>query len=260
MSILKKSLRHFRLKKGFDSSAVLSFSTLFATVPTLALMFSMFSLSPYFSELQQYLEGFLFEQLLPKNYEVVSQYMHQFIISAQKIKGVSILFLLVAVIFLFREVDNRINGILDVKKTRHFGIDLIAYLFVLALGPLLLAGSLFVSSYLSASKIFVFIPMGGIFISSLPIVLSAIGLSFLYYFIPSEKIPFKFAIKAGLIVAFFLEALKSILLIYVQFFHLYELIYGALSTLLLFMLWVYFSWALVLFGASITYTFNQRDK
>jgi membrane protein len=104
------------------------------------------------------------------------------------------------------------------------------------------------------------VPMGGIFISSLPIILSAIGLSLLYYFIPSEKIPFKNAMKSGLIAAFFLEVLKSLMLIYINYFPLYELIYGALSMLLLFMLWVYFSWVLVLFGASLTYIYNHQPE
>ncbi len=242
-----------------DSAAVLSFSTLFAIVPTLALIFSVFSLSPYFVDLQQHLEEFLFVQLLPKNYEIVNQYIHQFITSAQKLKGISLLFLVVATIFLFREVDNRINSIWESKKTRHFGFDLLIYLLVLVLGPLFLALSLFVSSYFGASKVFVFVPMGGILLSSLPIILSAIGLSLLYYFIPSERISFKNAIKSGLIAAFFLEVLKSILLIYIVYFPLYELIYGTLSALLLFMLWV-FSWVLVLFGASVSFCLHQEQN
>jgi membrane protein len=40
---------------------------------------------------------------------------------------------------------------------------------------------------------------------------------------------------------------------------LYELIYGALSMLLLFMLWVYFSWVLVLFGASVSFCLHQKE-
>ncbi len=260
MQILKQAVKHLKSKQGFDSAAILSFSTLFAIVPTLTLIFSVFSLSPYFADLQQYLEGFLFEQLLPKNYELASQYIHQFIASAQKLKGASLLFLLIAAIFLFREVDKRINSIWGSKKTRHLGVDLLVYLLVLGVGPLFLAGSLFVSSYLSTSKLFVFVPMGTILISSLPIILSAIGLSLLYYFIPSEKITFKNAIKSGFIAAFFLEVLKSLMLIYINYFPLYELIYGALSMLLLFMLWVYFSWVLVLFGASVSVCIHQLQK
>ncbi|MBE8190055.1 MAG: hypothetical protein HAW58_04225 [Candidatus Thioglobus sp.] len=50
------------------------------------------------------------------------------------------------------------------------------------------------------------------------------------------------------------------MLIYISYFPLYELIYGALSTLLLFMLWMYFSWVLVLFGASISFCLHQSQQ
>lgn len=259
MQHLKQSFNYLKSQNGFDSAAVLSFSTLFAIVPTLSLIFSVFSLSPYFVELQQYLESFLFEQLLPKNHEMVTQYIHQFVASAQKLKGVSLLFLLVAALFLFREVDNRILSIWGDKKKRLMGVNSLVYLLVLVLGPLLLASSLFATSYLSASKLFMFVPMGGIFVSSLPIILSAVGLSLLYYFIPNERISFKNAVKSGFIIAFLLEILKSFLLIYINYFPVYELIYGTLSMLLLFMLWVYFFWVLVLFGASISVCLHRKD-
>ncbi|QKQ24001.1 YihY/virulence factor BrkB family protein [Candidatus Ruthia endofausta] len=128
---------------------------------------------------------------------------------------------------------------------RHFDVDLIIYLLV--------------SSYLSASKLFVFIPMGDIFISSLPIILSAIGLGLLYYFISNEKVSFKNAIKSGFIAVFLLEILKSILLIYINYFPFYELIYSALFMLLLFMLWVYFFLVVVLFGTSSSFCLCQAE-
>lgn len=258
MSILKQAFNHLKSKNGFDSAAVLAFSTLFTIIPTLSLTISVFSLSPYFVDSQKYLESFLLKMLLPDSLELVAEYIHQFTSSAQKLRGVSLLFLLLAVVFLFRQVDNRIHSIWSLKKNRHFGIDLIIYLLVLVLGPLFLALSLLLSSYLGASDLFAFVPIGGVFVSSLPIILSAVGLSLLYYFIPSEKTGFKNAIKSGFIVAFLLEVLKLILLIYVAYFPVYELIYGALSIILLFMLWVYFSWILVLLGASINYCLNKE--
>ena len=92
LNILKLVLIHLKSKNGFDSAAVLSFSSLFAIVPTLGLIFSVFSLSSYFAELQLHLDGFLFEQLLPQNYQVVNQYIHQFILSAQNLTWILILF------------------------------------------------------------------------------------------------------------------------------------------------------------------------
>ncbi len=46
-------LKRFVKRQGFDSAAILSFDTLFAIVPGLALGLSVFSLSPYFADLQK---------------------------------------------------------------------------------------------------------------------------------------------------------------------------------------------------------------
>lgn len=259
MQNLQLALQHFGKKKLTDGVAVLSFSTLFAIVPTFVLAFSVFSLSPYFAELQIHLENFLFQQLVPQNYENIITYIRQFIGSAQKIKGVSMLFLFLVVILLFREIDKRINFIWDGTKNRHLGKGVALYVISLILMPLFLGLSLFASSYIAKSDIFVFIPMGGILISSLPIILSGIGVGVLYYASPLKTPSVKNAIKAGILAAFFLEVIKSIMLIYINYFPLYELIYGTMSALLLFMLWVYFSWFIILLGGCYCYILEQKD-
>ena len=88
MNNLKLAFKHFTKQKLTDSVAVLSFSTLFAIIPTITLAFGIFTLSPYFADLQVYLENFLFTQLLPQNYENAIIYMQKFINSAQKKKRI----------------------------------------------------------------------------------------------------------------------------------------------------------------------------
>lgn len=257
MDNIKQALKHFGEKKLTDSVAVLSFSTLFAIIPTITIALSVFTLSPYFADLQSYVETFLFEQMLPQNYDNAIIYMQKFIASTQKIKGVSLIFLLLVAMLLFREVDKRINFIWG-EKNRHLGKGIALYIISLILGPLLMGASLFASSYISTSEVFVFIPMGGILISSLPIILSGLGVGILYYASPIATPKIKNAFKAGMLAAFLLEVVKSILLIYIKFFPLYELIYGAMSMLLLFMLWVYVSWVIILFGASYCYILESN--
>jgi len=46
---------------------------------------------------------------------------------------------------------------------------------------------------------------------------------------------------------------------YIQYFPVYELIYGTLSILLLAMLWVYLAWIIVLLGASFCYCFENKE-
>ena len=97
-------------------------------------------------------------------------------------------------------------------------------------------------------------------ISSLPIILSGLGVGILYYAAPLSTPKILNAIKAGLVAAFFLEVVKSVILIYIQFFPLYELIYGTTSMILLFMLWVYLSWMIILFGGCYCFVIERHNK
>jgi membrane protein len=250
MTNIKQALKNFFIYDGLDAAAVLSFSTIFATVPILTIAFGIFSLSPYFAELEVYLEEFLFAQLVPQNYEVAVEYIRKFIHSAKGISGFSIIFLVIAAMMLFYSLDVKINLLYGSEKRRHFAKGLIIYLVTLILGPLLLAVSLFISSYISKQELFVFIPMGALFISALPIILSAVGLALIFVVIPTISPKFINALKSGFLAAFLLEVVKSAMLIYISYFPMYEIIYGAFAMALLFILWVYLSWIIILFGVS----------
>ena len=56
-----------------------------------------------------------------------------------------------------------------------------------------------------------------------------------------------------------LEVIKYAMFAYIQYFPVYELIYGTLSILLLVMLWVYLAWIIVLLGASFCYCFENKE-
>lgn len=256
--MIKTVLRRFVKRQSFDSASILSFSSLFALVPGLALGLSVFSLSPYFSELQQSLEQFLFTQLLPQNHSVAQTYIHQFIAQAQSLKGVSSGFLIFAVMLLLFEVDKRINLMWHDVHHRHWMKGLVSYLFVLFLGPIFLGASLFLSSYVVASGVFNQLPMIDYAPILTPFILSSVGFSILYYAVPLEKVSYINALKAGVIAAILLEAIKYAMFVYIQYFPIYELIYGALSALILLMLWIYLAWLIVLLGASFCYCFENK--
>mgnify|MGYP001583196589 CR=1 FL=1 len=256
--MIKAVLRRFVKRESFDSASILSFSSLFALVPGLALGLSVFSLSPYFVELQQSLEQFLFTQLLPQNHSVAQTYIQQFINQAQSLKGVSSGFLVFAVMLLLFEIDKRINLIWHDVHHRHWMKGLISYLFVLFLGPIFVGASLFLSSYVVASDIFSQLPMINYASIFTPLILSSVGFSILYYAVPLEKVRYINALKAGVIAAILLEVIKYAMFLYIQYFPIYELIYGTLSALMLLMLWIYLAWLIVLLGASFCYCFENK--
>ncbi len=257
--MIKAVLKRFVKRQGFDSAAILSFDTLFAVVPGLALGLSVFSLSPYFADFQQHLERFLFTQLLPQNYDAAKEYIQQFIAQAQAIKGLTSGFLVFAVMLLLYEIDKRINLTWHDSHHRHWMEGLLSYLFVLFLGPILVGASLFFSSYAMASELFTELPVTKYAPIFTPFALSSLGFAILYYSVPLEKVRFISALKAGIIAAILLEVIKYAMFAYIQYFPVYELIYGTLSILMLVMLWVYLAWIIVLIGASFCYCFDNKD-
>ncbi|WXT99831.1 MAG: hypothetical protein Ctma_0535 [Catillopecten margaritatus gill symbiont] len=250
--------KEFVQRQGFDSAAILSFTTIFAIVPGLALGLSVFSISPYFAELQQYLEQFLFNQLLPQNYAVAKVYIQQLVAQAQALKGFASVFLLIAVLFLLYEIDKRINLIWHGGHRRHWMSSLVSYTFVLFLGPILVGASLFVSSYVVGLELFSQLSVAVYAPVFIVLTLSVSGFTVLYYATPVKKIRLSSAFKAGVVATIGLEILKYALLMYIQYFPIYELIYGTLSVLMLGMLWIYLAWIIVLLGASFCYCLENK--
>ena len=70
---------------------------------------------------------------------------------------------------------------------------------------------------------------------------------------------FRRAFAGGLLAAAAFEVAKFGFRIYVANFASYEVIYGALAALPLFLLWLYLTWLIVLAGAAVTATLAERD-
>ncbi|MDT4859221.1 YihY family inner membrane protein [compost metagenome] len=68
---------------------------------------------------------------------------------------------------------------------------------------------------------------------------------------PNARVPIRHALLGGLFTAVLFEAAKSLFGAYVSLFPGYQLIYGAFATVPLFLLWIYLSWLIVLFGAEL---------
>jgi len=99
-------------------------------------------------------------------------------------------------------------------------------------------------------------------LQTLPIMFEAIAFSMLYIIMPNHDIKIKHAIIAGITAAILFEITKKLFAMFIVNFNNYEIVYGALATLPIFLIWIYLSWIVTLFGAEIVAVlekFNSSD-
>ncbi|MEO0368516.1 MAG: YihY family inner membrane protein, partial [Pseudomonadota bacterium] len=67
-------------------------------------------------------------------------------------------------------------------------------------------------------------------------------------------------LAGAVIAALLFELTKKGFSIYILNFDSYEVVYGALSTLPIFLIWVYLSWVVALLGAEIVAVLSERSE
>ncbi len=241
-------------RMGLTASS-LTFTTSIALVPFFTVALAIFTAFPMFSKLQGALQGWLVQSLIPDNIaRQVLGYLTQFSRQANKLGGAGLAVLLVTAIALILTIDRTLNGIWRVKTQRPLAQRVLIYWAAITLGPLLLAASLAVTSYvLSASQGLVgplpislrFLLDGGQFF------LVAGGMAALYRYVPNTYVKWAHAWSGGLFVAAGIEIAKKVLGIYLGAMPTYSLVYGAFATLPILLVWIYVSWVIVLMGAVI---------
>jgi membrane protein len=80
----------------------------------------------------------------------------------------------------------------------------------------------------------------------------------IYKIIPNRKIQFKTALQAALFTSLLWEVSKQLFGWYVQHLGRFSMVYGSLSTLAIFFLWIYYSSAILLLGGKVAFLLEQR--
>ena len=249
---LRKRFREDRM--GLTASS-LTFTTSIALVPFFTVALAVFTAFPMFAKLQSALQDWLVKSLIPDNIaRQVLGYLTQFSGQASQLGSVGLAVLLVTAIALILTIDRTLNSIWRVRMPRPLAQRVLIYWAVITLGPLVLAASLAVTSYVvSASSGLV-----GALPISLRFVLDAAqfflvvsGMAALYRYVPNTYVKWAHAFAGGLFVAAGIEIGKKILSIYLGAVPTYSLVYGAFAALPILLVWIYVSWVIVLMGAVI---------
>lgn len=234
----------------------LTFTTVLAIVPLLAVILSLFTAFPLFTDFKESLDAFLTNNLMPPSMsENIMSYLNAFAQQASRLTTIGVGFLVVTSIMLMMTIDEALNKIWHIRRQRPISQRILVYWAILSLGPIMLGASLWATAFLAREKFGLtddLSLLSSILVSLIPILLSVIGFTLLYLVAPNGKVALKDALIGGFTTALLLEIMKAGFTYYITRFPSYTLIYGTFATIPLFLLWIYLSWLVVLFGASVT--------
>ncbi len=247
-------------------AAELSYTTLLSLVPLMTVAFSLLAAFPVFQHLITDIQDFLFSHFVPAFGEVVEKHILQFIQQAKSLTAVGILFLVLTALLLMFSIEHSLNDIWRVRRRRRALSSFLVYWAVLTLGPLLIGVSLAVTSYLVSFPVFAQPgPMGikTLLLKLMPFFSTTLAFAFLYTVVPNRSIPVRYALIGAFFAALLFNFANQAFALYVAHFPAYQLIYGALAAIPIFLVWIYISWVVVLMGAELTYslmTFRPTEE
>jgi len=192
------------------------------------------------------------------------------IISNRSLGGFSlILFLWLASQFFF-SLEYAINSVFKTEKRRHIFLTTFFSLLMVSLAGIFFLLSFFITSTTRLLRNYPMV-IAGIDVSRIvtdsftikfiiPFILVSLTFIWVYKYLPNCKIHFRDAFIGGVITAILWEVSKHLFTWYV--IHIMDIgrIYGSLATFIVFLLWVFYSCSIILFGAEFVFALSKEGR
>lgn len=246
-------------------AASLTFTTLLSLVPLITIALTLFSAFPVFADFSASIKQFVLSNLMPETGgKLITRYMQQFAESATRLTAFGLLFLGAVAMLLMHTIENAFDVIWRVSRPRSLMHRVLIYWAVITLAPLLIGGSLSVTSWLvGLSEDYAQqIPLFGVGVLKLvPVLLTTLAFTLLFMVVPNRHVTLRHAFIGGVASSIAFETMSHVFAAYIAQFPTYRLVYGAFASIPIFLLWVYLSWLTTLVGALITATLpHWRSK
>ncbi|MBN2815021.1 MAG: YihY family inner membrane protein [Bacteroidales bacterium] len=257
------AIKGFRKDKIQIRASALSFYTLLSLVPLLAMVFAIAQGFGIKSRLNNILTERLVgqEELLNVLLGFVDKYLGH--INSGYIAGIGILILFWSVLKVMGNIESSFNNIWQVKKSRIISRQFTDYISILVIAPvfLIIASSFNVSQLQSISSSIPFLhyldSVLRVLVTILSYTLIWIVFTIIYIIVPNTRVKFVPALIGGIIAGTMFQLLQWGYVNFQSKLTSYGAVYGTFAALPLLMMWLEFSWLIVLLGAEISYAYQN---
>lgn len=265
--IIKKLLlavECFTTKRMTDIAASLTYSTLLAIVPIVAVLFAIARGFGYNRYIEAWFRDILSSQ--PQAAEVITGFVNSYLVHTKSgvILGIGLVVMLWTVIMLVYNIEQAFNNIWQVKKPRSIFRTVTDYLGMFLLAPVIIVVSSGLSIFMAtvaghADSIVLLGPALRLVIVVMPYVFMSAVFILLYIFMPNTKVKLSCALFPGIFAGVAMQGLQLFYIHSQIWVSSYNAIYGSFAALPLFMLWVQISWIICLFGAELCYASQNLE-
>lgn len=251
----------FHAERCLRMAASLSYTSLLAIVPLTAIAFAMLAAFPVFQGVREQFQSVLFANLLPDSAAAMRDYFELFVRNTARLTAVGIVGLALTAVLLLGTIESSLNAIFRVARPRAVVPRLLAFWALITLGPLLLGASFSLSTVIFAATrwpgLDILTGPTGWLARFMPTAIIIVLLMFFYVVIPNRPVRLSAAAAGGALAGLLFAGLRGVFGYYVANFPTYQTIYGAVSAIPIFLVWMYLSWTVVLFGAVLTATLGE---
>lgn len=254
----------------FMLSAALTYQVIFALVPLLVVMLAFVKAVGGLSNVGEQVQTFLLSHILPKVGTVgadgtstgtdLSKEINSFInnVNAAAIGVVGSIALLYTSLSLLASIEKVINRIWGIKASRTILRRLTVYWTFLTASPVLLAASLSMTGVVQSNRLYLWLTthvpyFGKATLLLTPYLVAWVLFTGFYIFMPNTRVHPGAALMGALISGTAWEGMKTVYFWYNAHVLTNYKFYGSLGTIPVFLLWVYLSWIIVLFGAEVAF-------
>ncbi|MBR5469362.1 MAG: YihY/virulence factor BrkB family protein [Paludibacteraceae bacterium] len=262
--LLKKlilSLREFFEDNLMIKASALTYNTLLAIVPILALIIAIGKGFGVQNSIENFVSSIFAtnQELLPYIMNFVSNYLDQ--AHGGLFVGIGIAVLLWSVMSMFRQIENNFNDVWNVKKSRSFIRQFTTYFSLMLLVPVLIVIATSLSNMIDPYIEYMTQHTENIFLSGvykvlitlLPFFIYWILFTIIFIIIPNTKVGFMHALFAGIVAGTLFQIFQYLYITGQINLTKYNAVYGSFAFLPLLLFWLQISWVIVLYGAKLSY-------
>ena len=188
--------------------------------------------------------------------------IHEFVQNTRTLGTTGMILLIIAAISLLTRIEETFNDIWGVTRGRNWLRQVELYCTTIFLGPVLLVVAVGLTGGGRFQGVKHFIEqtpfIGGFLYEFLPFVFLWLAFALVYLLVPNTKVRFGAALAGGIVGGSLWHLNNLFGSLYVSRVVTNSRIYGSLGLVPVFMIGLYFSWVILLFGAQVAYAFQNR--